>query len=66
MLGICVCVKYTFFDFGWKPLKLFVFVVVSDSDEHEEPRILGLAMVPGHHIVSLHVDEGKQLSPQVI
>lgn len=65
MLGICVCVKYTFFDFGWKPLKLFVFVV-SDSDEHEEPRILGLAMVPGHHIVSLHVDEGKQLSPQVI
>lgn len=37
-----------------------------DSDEHEEPRILGLAMVPGHHIVSLHVDEGKQLSPQVI
>lgn len=65
MLGICVRVKYTFFDFGRKPLKLFVFVV-SDSDEHEEPRILGLAMVPGHHIVSLHVDEGKQLSPQVI
>ncbi|XP_064459876.1 N-alpha-acetyltransferase 38-B, NatC auxiliary subunit-like [Ornithodoros turicata] len=22
-----------------------------------EPRILGLAMIPGHHIVSIHVDE---------
>jgi len=23
----------------------------------EEPRVLGLAMVPGHHIVSIHVDD---------
>ncbi|GAB1602138.1 N-alpha-acetyltransferase 38, NatC auxiliary subunit-like isoform X1 [Argonauta hians] len=28
-----------------------------DAEEPEEPRILGLAMVPGHHIVSLHVDD---------
>ncbi|GIY60711.1 n-alpha-acetyltransferase 38-A, NatC auxiliary subunit [Caerostris extrusa] len=28
-----------------------------DSDESvEEPRVLGLAMVPGHHIVSIEVD----------
>ncbi|XP_046333802.1 N-alpha-acetyltransferase 38, NatC auxiliary subunit-like [Haliotis cracherodii] len=28
-----------------------------DDDSREEPRILGLAMVPGHHIISIHVDE---------
>lgn len=27
------------------------------SDEKEEPRILGLAMVPGKHILSIEVDE---------
>jgi len=25
-------------------------------DEKEEPRILGLAMVPGKHIVSIEID----------
>ncbi|KAL9970322.1 hypothetical protein ACROYT_G022677 [Oculina patagonica] len=30
---------------------------VGSSDEKEEPRILGLAMVPGKHIVSIEVDE---------
>ena len=25
--------------------------------ENEEPRILGLAMIPGKHIVSLEIDE---------
>lgn len=29
---------------------------VGSSDEKEEPRILGLAMVPGKHIVSIEVD----------
>ncbi|KAK8772701.1 hypothetical protein V5799_024056 [Amblyomma americanum] len=28
-----------------------------DSSSTVEPRILGLAMVPGQHIVSVHVDE---------
>ncbi|XP_072174994.1 N-alpha-acetyltransferase 38, NatC auxiliary subunit-like [Diadema setosum] len=31
-----------------------------DSDEKEEPRVLGLAMVPGQHIVSIEVDQGSQ------
>ncbi|PFX26154.1 N-alpha-acetyltransferase 38, NatC auxiliary subunit-like [Stylophora pistillata] len=29
---------------------------VGSSDEKEEPRILGLAMVPGKHIVCIEVD----------
>lgn len=28
-----------------------------DCPPIEEPRVLGLAMVPGHHIVSIHVDD---------
>ncbi|KAJ7379585.1 N(alpha)-acetyltransferase 38, NatC auxiliary [Desmophyllum pertusum] len=30
---------------------------VGSLDEKEEPRILGLAMVPGKHIISIEVDE---------
>jgi len=30
---------------------------VGSTDEKEEPRILGLAMVPGKHILSTEVDE---------
>ncbi|KAK6177693.1 hypothetical protein SNE40_015744 [Patella caerulea] len=33
-----------------------------DSGEKEEPRILGLAMIPGHHIISIHVDEDRSLT----
>lgn len=29
----------------------------SESEKIEEPRVLGLAMVPGRHIVSVHVDQ---------
>lgn len=29
----------------------------SNAPPVEEPRVLGLAMVPGHHIVSIHVDD---------
>ena len=28
-----------------------------DSEKNEEPRVLGLAMIPGRHIVSVHVDQ---------
>jgi len=34
-------------------------VAVSESEE-EEPRVLGLAMVPGHHILSIHVDQPQE------
>jgi len=34
----------------------------SDDLNSEEPRILGLAMVPGHHIVSISVDVNEQNS----
>lgn len=30
-----------------------------DSGKREDPRILGLAMIPGHHIVSIHIDEDQ-------
>lgn len=33
------------------------YVNSPDSDEKEEPRVLGLAMVPGHHIVSIEIDD---------
>ncbi|XP_074652527.1 N-alpha-acetyltransferase 38, NatC auxiliary subunit-like [Tubulanus polymorphus] len=29
------------------------------EDSQEEPRVLGLAMVPGHHIVSIDVDQSQ-------
>ncbi|ESN96169.1 hypothetical protein HELRODRAFT_68492, partial [Helobdella robusta] len=29
-------------------------------EEEEEPRILGLAMIPGHHIVSISLDQSIQ------
>ncbi|CAB3982618.1 Hypothetical predicted protein [Paramuricea clavata] len=31
--------------------------VYGEDYENEEPRILGLAMIPGKHIVSLEIDE---------
>lgn len=30
---------------------------LSEAEESQEPRILGLAMVPGKHIVSIKVDD---------
>ncbi|CAG2121864.1 unnamed protein product, partial [Medioppia subpectinata] len=29
----------------------------NDDGSTEEPRVLGLAMIPGQHIVSIHVDK---------
>ncbi|XP_033107340.1 N-alpha-acetyltransferase 38, NatC auxiliary subunit-like [Anneissia japonica] len=31
-----------------------------DSNNKEEPRTLGLAMIPGRHIVSIEIDDQKQ------
>jgi len=52
---------------------------MADPDEdnsNEEPRVLGLAMVPGHHVVSVYIDDVtssrntnspvRQLSPDSI
>ncbi|XP_072021388.1 N-alpha-acetyltransferase 38, NatC auxiliary subunit-like [Amphiura filiformis] len=36
------------------------YVQAQDSAVKEEPRVLGLAMVPGHHIVSIQVDQTNQ------
>ena len=30
---------------------------VTEESDKDEIRMLGLAMVPGHHIVSIHIDE---------
>ncbi|XP_041377984.1 N-alpha-acetyltransferase 38, NatC auxiliary subunit-like [Gigantopelta aegis] len=35
------------------------YIKSPDTEDKEEPRVLGLAMVPGQHIVSIHVDESK-------
>ncbi len=35
-------------------------VLPEEGDEKEEPRVLGLAMIPGHHIVSIEVDVNKK------
>ena len=29
------------------------------EESEEEPRVLGLAMIPGRHIVSIHIDEAS-------
>ncbi|XP_063965134.1 N-alpha-acetyltransferase 38, NatC auxiliary subunit-like [Lytechinus pictus] len=35
------------------------YVNPPDSPDKEEPRVLGLAMVPGQHIVSIEIDEAS-------
>lgn len=35
------------------------YLKTPDSGEKEEPRVLGLAMVPGYHIVSIEVDDDE-------
>ncbi|XP_069113951.1 N-alpha-acetyltransferase 38, NatC auxiliary subunit-like [Argopecten irradians] len=37
-----------------------------DSGKREDPRILGLAMIPGHHIVSIHIDEDQTAEQSVM
>ncbi|XP_078393556.1 N-alpha-acetyltransferase 38, NatC auxiliary subunit [Cetorhinus maximus] len=36
----------------------------TDSLAQGEPRVLGLAMIPGHHIVSIEVEMDSMSSPQ--
>ncbi|XP_053574279.1 N-alpha-acetyltransferase 38, NatC auxiliary subunit [Bombina bombina] len=42
------------------------FLRPSDSFPIREPRVLGLAMVPGHHIVSIQVEFESITSPQYL
>ncbi|XP_030402147.1 N-alpha-acetyltransferase 38, NatC auxiliary subunit [Gopherus evgoodei] len=42
------------------------FLKASDSLAASEPRVLGLAMVPGHHIVSIEVELENLGSPQYL
>ncbi len=41
-------------------LLLVYFHSHTGSAAKEEPRVLGLAMIPGHHIVSIEVDQTNQ------
>ena len=41
-------------------INYFVFLIIIDDDE--DPRLLGLAMVPGEHIMSICVDEIEPIS----
>lgn len=36
------------------------YVNAQDLDDKEEPRVLGLAMVPGQHIVSIEIDDPER------
>ncbi|KAH1164658.1 N-alpha-acetyltransferase 38, NatC auxiliary subunit [Mauremys mutica] len=42
------------------------YLKASDSFAASEPRVLGLAMVPGHHIVSIEVELENLGSPQYL
>ncbi|XP_071840572.1 N-alpha-acetyltransferase 38, NatC auxiliary subunit-like isoform X1 [Apostichopus japonicus] len=36
------------------------YVNAQDLDDKEEPRVLGLAMVPGQHILSIEIDDPER------
>ena len=40
--------------------------VSEEGGDKEEPRVLGLAMIPGHHIVSIEVDVNKTEPPPIM
>uniref|UniRef100_A0A4W5RV50 N-alpha-acetyltransferase 38, NatC auxiliary subunit n=1 Tax=Hucho hucho TaxID=62062 RepID=A0A4W5RV50_9TELE len=40
------------------------FLKSSDSFSQGEPRVLGLAMIPGHHVVSIEVESDSLVSKQ--
>ncbi|XP_067411309.1 N-alpha-acetyltransferase 38, NatC auxiliary subunit isoform X2 [Emydura macquarii macquarii] len=42
------------------------YLKASDSFAASEPRVLGLAMVPGHHIVSIEVELESLSRPQYL
>ncbi len=47
---------------------IIIDVMLYISEENsvkEEPRVLGLAMIPGHHIVTIEVDVNKTEPPAV-
>jgi small nuclear ribonucleoprotein (snRNP)-like protein len=39
----------------------------ADADgQVDEPRVLGLAMVPGHHVISIHTDQPQSFTSDVM
>lgn len=38
----------------------FLSLHITEDGREEEPRVLGLAMIPGRHIVSICIDEASQ------
>ena len=41
------------------------FILTLDDSSGEEPRLLGLAMIPGRHVLSMHIDMDKQLEESI-
>ena len=37
-----------------------IFLFLSGDENTEEPRLLGLAMIPGQHVKSMYIDMDKQ------
>ena len=38
----------------------------SDAEDKEDPRILGLSMIPGHQIVTVHIDENNDIDHRIL
>ncbi|XP_014668935.1 PREDICTED: N-alpha-acetyltransferase 38, NatC auxiliary subunit-like [Priapulus caudatus] len=41
------------------------YIYPPEMEPKEEPRALGLAMIPGHHIVSVHLDKVTEDEPRI-
>ena len=58
---ICSCIpgNFIFCKYSFNILRNIAKIkyIFSEGSEKEEPRILGLAMIPGHHIVSISIDK---------
>jgi hypothetical protein len=44
----------------------YIIYSTTDAEDKEDPRILGLAMIPGHQIVTVHIDENNDIDHRIL
>ena len=44
----------------------YIIYSTTDAEDKEDPRILGLAMIPGHQIVTVHIDENNDVDHRIL
>lgn len=44
----------------------YIIYSSTDAEDKEDPRILGLAMIPGHQIVTVHIDENNDIDHRIL